>query len=230
MNGINQLQRRLPALEENKLVGTFAENAVRDYFEASGFTMCRFGVEHVFPEWAEVIAEDAHADPQMRGTLDTFAQQQNLSRFLRSFPDFVAIRTVPSRNGVREIFPVEVKFRTERVFPGKGRPLQAVRLSDDSVAGYKEHWPSTLLVVVCYRNRTMLGTRVGKLAKIPDSRVPIRDSGHRRSWFYNIAGNGFRPLWDFEQGCFDPVLGARTVAEVITFADQARQREGLALA
>ena len=76
----------------------------------------------------------------------------------------------------------------------------------------------------------MIGTRVGKLAKIPDSWVPIRDSGHRRSWLYDIAGNGFRPLWDFEQGCFDAVLGAQTVADVIAAADQLRQREDLALA
>jgi len=191
--------------------------------------MFRFGVEHIFPDWAGVIADDAYADRKVRGASDIFEQQQNLTKFLRSFPDFVAIRTAPSETGVREIFPVEVKFRTERVFPAAARPSHFIRLSDDSVAGYGKHWPSTLLVVVCYHARTMIATRIDKLKKVPDSQVPIKASDYRKSWLYDIARNGFRSLWDFEQGYFDADLAAETVAGVIAFADLVAQRDDLSL-
>jgi len=125
--------------------------------------MFRFGVEHIFPDWAGVIAEDAYADRKIRGTSDSFEQQQDLTKFLRSFPDFMAIRTAPSETGIREIFPVEVKFRTEQVFSRAGRQSHFIRLSNDSVAGYRKHWPSTLLVVVCHRAQTMIATRIDRL-------------------------------------------------------------------
>lgn len=229
MDKVDRDARGQSTLDAHKVIGDFTESAVQSYFEASGFSMTRFGVEHIFPQWTDVIVEDAHADPRKRGTFEAFAQQQDFSRFLRSFPDFVAIRTAPGPDGVREIFPVEVKFRTERVFSGEDRPLHTIRLSRESVAGYKCHWPSTLLVVVCYHARSMIGTRVRKLKEVSDSRVPIKESGYRRSWFYNVAHHGFRRLWDFEQGWFDAALGAETVARVITFADQVAQREGLSM-
>ena len=229
MNEGSRTQGRRLTLEENKQVGDFTENAVCAYFEASGFSMSRFGVEHIFPDWAGVIADDAYADRKLRGTPDIFEQQQDLTKFLRSFPDFMAIRTAPSGTGTREIFPVEVKFRTEQVFPRLGRQSHFIRLSNDSVAGYRKHWPSTLLVVVCYRARTMIATRIDKLTDVPDSRVPIKASDYRKSWLYNSARNGFRPLWDFEQGYFDFDLGAETVGDVIAFADLAAQRDDLAL-
>lgn len=225
----SRIQGRRLTLEENKQVGDFTENAVCAYFEASGFSMFRFGVEHIFPDWAGVIADDAYADRKVRGTRDVFKQQQHLTRFLRSFPDFMAIRTAPGETGIREIFPVEVKFRTEQVFPRAGRQSHYIRLSNDSVAGYRKHWPSTLLVVVCYRARTIIATRIVNLTEAPDSQVPIKDSGYRKSWFHNSARNGFRPLWDFEQGYFDFDLGTETVGDVIAFADLAAQRDDLAL-
>ncbi len=90
-------------------------------------------------------------------------------------------------------------------------------------------WPSTLLVVVCHRARTMIATRVDRLTRVSDSRVPIEASDYRKSWLYNVARDGFRPLWDFEQGYFDFDLGAETVGDVIAFADLAAQRDDLAL-
>lgn len=190
MDKTSQIQRRRLTLEENKQIGDFTEDAVCAYFEASGFSMFRFGVEHIFPDWAGVIADDAYADRKVRGASDIFEQQQNLTKFLRSFPDFVAIRTAPSETGVREIFPVEVKFRTERVFPAAARPSHFIRLSDDSVAGYGKHWPSTLLVVVCYHARTMIATRIDKLKKVPDSQVLSRRPTTARAGFTTSRAMG----------------------------------------
>ena len=75
----------------------------------------------------------------------------------------------------------------------------------------------------------MIATRIDRLTKVPDSGVPIKESDYRKSWLYNSARNGFRPLWEFEQGYFDFDLGAETVDDVIAFADVAAQRDDLAL-
>jgi hypothetical protein len=216
-----------PTLEDSKLLGDFAEDVVCKYFEASGFSMTRFGVEHIFPKWLNEIQEASDALLNQRQSRIAHEQQQEFVRFLRGFPDFVAIRKEPDEQGSREIFPVEVKFRTERKFDGYGGLMTAIRLSQESVKRYKDYWPSTLLVVVCYHDRTMIATRASKPRERPDGRVPIRDSGWRQSWFYNVKESGFLPIWTLKQGYFDAEQGHAAVAEIIGWADLVKNRENL---
>lgn len=210
-------------LETNKVIGDFVEKTIRDYFEESGFYMTPFGVEQIFGCLAPVILNDRYSDPSQRGDETTFTNQWDLARFLRSFPDFVAIRAASGKNGVREIFPVEVKFRVERCFGPPDDRITTVRLSDERLMSYQSHWPSTLLVVVGYHSRSIIGTRVRKLVRLPDHRVPIGDRPSRRSWFYDIKSCQFRPLWKSEQGWFCEERGRLAAEKIIKHVDEVRQ-------
>ncbi|MCB8882890.1 hypothetical protein ACELLULO517_21770 [Acidisoma cellulosilytica] len=208
--------------EDDKLIGEFAEEAIRAYFEASGFTMHRMGIEHLLPGTIDALHEDLLPDPRVAGHKDAMDQNLELVARLRFLPDFLAISRDLNARGVRDIFPVEVKFRTERDFSADGLTLRTVRLSRKSVAAYRDLWPTTLLVVVCYRGRRIIGTRVRKLVEIPDGRVSIRDSLWRGSWFYSIRSCEFLELPRFRQGCFDADGAKVIVDEVITFAEEVR--------
>lgn len=219
-------------LEDARLLGDFTEDVVKRLFEDSGFHMERFGVEHLFGEHLAEIQEQFEARRDDRVSIEAFDEQQEFTRFLRCFPDFVAIRKEKDARGVREIFPVEVKFRTEREFhdpdrPGE-QPMSAIRLSTDSVSLYQEYWPSTLLVVVLYRARTVVATRVKKLRQVPDGRVQARGSGGR-DWFFNVESHWFRPLWKFDQGYYDEARCKEAVAQIVAWAGEVTEREHLSV-
>lgn len=214
-------------LEEEKLLGDFTEDVIKGLFEESGFHMERFGIEHLFNERLAEIHEQFEARRYERVSKDAFEAQQEFVGFLRCFPDFVAIRKERNADGIREIFPVEVKFRTEREFEDLDRPgsrLSTIRLSTNSVALYQQYWPSTLLVVVLYRARTIIGTRVKKLKQVPDGRIQARGiSGG--DWLYNVEEHCFRPLWKFQQGYYDEARCRQAAEQVATWAAEVRQRD-----
>ena len=79
-------------LEEEKLLGDYTENVVKRLFEASGFHMERFGVEHLFNKRLSEVREEFAARRDDRVSRESFEEQQEFVRFLRCFPDFEAIR------------------------------------------------------------------------------------------------------------------------------------------
>ena len=216
-------------LEDAKLLGDFTEEVVERLFEDSGFHMERFGVEHLFARRLAEVQEQFEARRHDRVSADAFEEQQAFVGFLRCFPDFVTIRKEPDAQGAREVFPVGVKFRTERVFPDPDRPgrdaMRAIRLSTESVSLYQHYWPSTLLVIVLYGARTIIGTRVRKLRRIPDGRVPLHGGG--RDWFFNTESHWLRPLWRFDQGYYDEARCRAAVGEIVAWADEVKGRERL---
>jgi len=217
-------------LEDNKLLGDFTENAIKKYFEKSGFEMVRFGVEHFLKQpLLDFVYDSINANwpHQYRDNVGTI--QDSFTRFLRGHPDFIAIRPDFYGKGLPGIFPVEVKFRTERVFLGKGNPLHTVRLSKQHIETYSKYWPSTLVVVVCYKAKTILATRLKKLEEKPDFRVPIEAHDRRASWFYDLKQFEFHPLWSFKEDIFDADLGRKTALDIVKWADEVKTRNRLAI-
>lgn len=84
---------------DRTLVGEYAEEAVCRLFERSEYVIVPFGIERVFERHLDIIRS-------LRGS--------NFIDFLRSFPDFIAIRTVTEQDRCNEMFALEIKFRHER--------------------------------------------------------------------------------------------------------------------
>ena len=179
---------------DRALVGEYAEEAVCRLFEHSGYVIVPFGIERVFERHLDIIRS-------VRGS--TFID------FLRSFPDFVAIRTATEQDRCNEMFALEIKFRHERTLVNGEI---AVRLSTDMIERYKAYWPSTMLVMVCYHKRTVLVTSVHNLQS---------DCIHnRRDRFFDLGRCGFQPLWQRFPGHFSQVEVERVAADVIAWADE----------
>lgn len=210
-------------LEDNKLIGEFVEEAVCRYFQDCGFEMIRFGVEHFFPEsLLDLIRNDVGAALWPGQYEKTANKQLAFTEFLRSHPDFIAVHEGLYGKKIPGVFPVEVKFRTERIFPGNRRPLRTIRLSNARVEAYRTYWPSTILVVVCYKSKSLIATRIDKLPKTRDGRVPIAAYPGRGSWFYDIDSSDFRPLSSFCENVFDVERERAMVSEIVSFADEVR--------
>jgi hypothetical protein len=215
--------RREDEFEDDKLIGEFAEAVVKALFEASGFVMYRFGIEHLLPAVIGALHEFHLPDPAVASDERATNLKLDLIARLRYSPDFLAISAEPNASGVRDIFPVEVKFRTERDFSNGGAVLRTLRFSREGIAAYRSQWPTTLLVVVCYRAQKMIGTRVCKLREVSDARVAMRDSVWRGSWFYNVRSCDFQELARFRQGWFDAQEVNDAVNEIISFAEEVRR-------
>jgi len=217
-------------LEENKLLGDYTEDAIREYFERCGFFMVKFGVEHFLKKpLLDIVCDSRNINWPHYYEKNVGIKQDIFTQFLRCHPDFIAIHPDFYGKGLTGIFPVEVKFRTERIFPGKGNPLHTVRLSKQHIETYSQYWPSTLVVIVCYKAKTILGTRLEKLKEKRDFRVPIEAHDGRASWFYDLKQFDFHPLWTFKEDIFDPDLGRETALKIVEWADEVKTRNGLAV-
>ena len=208
--------------DEATAIGPYAEKAISDLFERSGYEVEPFGIERLFGRHLDIITTERDAKPSDR-TRVRHEHQQQFVNFLRSFPDFVVFRRGSGCQSDHQVFPVEIKFRQERMFRDG---LTTVRLSLDTVRRYNNYWPSTLLVVVCYHQRTILATRIHKLRLREDSRIPIRLHERRRSWFFDLEQHDFLPLWKFVNGYFSREDVERTATAVVTWANRLRSSHG----
>jgi hypothetical protein len=116
--------------DEAIAIGQYAEKAISDLFERSGYEVQPFGVERLFKSHVEIITAERDATPSVRNKL-SYEHQRQFVDFLRSFPDFVAFRNASGCQRYHEVFPLEVKFRQERMFRDG---LTTVRLSLDTTA------------------------------------------------------------------------------------------------
>jgi hypothetical protein len=207
--------------DEATAIGQYAEGAISDLFKRSGYDIEPFGIERVFKRHLEIITAERDATPSVRNKL-AYEHQRPFVDFLRSFPDFVAFRNASGCQRYHEVFPVELKFRQERMFRDG---LTTVRLSLDTIRRYKNYWPSTLLAIVCYHRRTILATRIHKLRLREDSRIPISLHERRRSWFFDLEQHDFLPLWKFVNGYFSQEDVERTATAVVTWANRLRSSQ-----
>jgi hypothetical protein len=188
------------SFRDRTLVGEYAEEAVRELFERSGYVILPFGIERLFEGYPDITKRVRGSTPAQRSFVD----------FLRSFPDFVAIRKAAERDGYDEAFPIEVKFRCERTWVDG---TTTVQLSTDMINRYKTYWPSTLLVMVCHTKRTVLAISVQNLQLNLDEMYY-----HRRGrGYFDLERCGFQPLWQLLHGHFSQVEVERVAADVIAW-------------
>jgi len=91
----------------NRLRGDFAENLAMTHFSALGYRVERTGIEHTAPFYANL----QHAAKSRNYDVSSYLGK--VFNFHSKFPDFIASRVTPKRNGdpiMNAIF-IEVKYR-----------------------------------------------------------------------------------------------------------------------